>query len=201
MEKRIAIMGGTFDPIHHGHLITAEAVREAMDIGTMVFIPAAVPPHKLDREVTPAEHRLRMTELATASNPHFRVSDIELRRQGPSYTIDTIRALQKQYPEDTTFYFIIGADAINELTTWHEVDTLITMCHFIAATRQGTSFDAEGLYARFGERGRAHIHRALTPHIEISSTDIRSRVREGRSIRYLVPQVVREYIEKEGLYR
>lgn len=200
MAKRIGIMGGTFDPIHAGHLITAECVRAALGLTTVLFIPAAQPPHKQGRVVTPAQHRYVMTQLAACSNPHFRVSDIELRRQGPSYTIDTVRELQQIYPADTVFYFIIGADAINELATWHEVDALLTLCHFVTATRQGSELNVTGLTARFGAAGMAHIHPVATPQLEISSTAIRERVRAGLSIRYLVPQAVREYIEKEGLY-
>lgn len=201
MATRIGIMGGTFDPIHAGHLITAECVRDALQLETVLFIPAAQPPHKRNRPVTAARHRYVMTELAICSNPHFRVSDVELRRQGPSYTIDTIHALAAQYPQGTEFYFIIGADAINELATWHEVDALLTSCHFITATRQGCQLDTAGLRARFGAAGMAHIHPVETPQLEISSTVIRERVHAGASIRYLVPQAVREYIEKEGLYR
>ena len=200
-SHKIGIMGGTFDPIHAGHLITAEAVRDAMGLATVLFIPAATPPHKLDQSVTPARHRLLMTELAVCSNPHFRVSDIELRRKGPSYTIDTIHELQQIYPAGTEFYFFTGADAINDLATWHEADKLLAECHFITATRQGPVLDTAGLRARFGAAGVAHIHHIETPQLEISSTAIRERIQRGQSIRYLVPQAVQEYIEKEGLYR
>lgn len=200
-EKRIGIMGGTFDPIHTGHLLTAEAVRDALGLDEILFIPAALPPHKQGRELALPEHRLRMAVLATASNPHFRVSDIELHRKGPSYTVDTIDALRGERGRGTGFFFITGADAINDLATWHDVKTLLQGCHFVAATRQGTALARGELDREFGDLGHEHIHEVVTPELEISSTDIRQRVREGRSIRYMVPDAVAEYIYKEGLYQ
>lgn len=198
---QIGIMGGTFDPIHLGHLLTAEAVRDAMDLNEILFIPAAVPPHKRERRIASPVHRLRMTMLATATNPHFRVSDIELHRAGPSYTVDTVDALRKEWGGDASFYFITGADAINDLATWHDVHELLHKCHFVAARRQGTALARERLEEEFGALGREHIHEVPTPELEISSTEIRRRVRRGASIRYMVPDAVADYIYKEGLYR
>ncbi len=200
MSRQIGIMGGTFDPIHEGHLITAEAVRSELGLDTVLFIPAAIPPHKLHQQVASAQDRYIMTQLAVCSNPHFIASDIELRRKGASYTIDTILELRARYGSDMEFYFFIGADAVNDLDTWHRVDELLQLCRFVTATRQGTELDVTRLHDRFGDAGCQRIHRIDTPQLEISSTDIRRRVREGKSIRYLVPQAVREYIEKEGLY-
>ena len=199
-KQRVGIMGGTFDPIHLGHLLTAEAVRDALGLDEILFVPAAVPPHKQGKDIVLPEHRLRMAVLATAANPHFMVSDIELHRQGPSYTVDTIDALKVQRGERAEFYFITGADAINELATWHDVRELLQKCHFIAATRQGTALAREELYRQFGELAREHIHEVVTPELEISSTEIRQRVRKGASIRYMVPDAVADYIYKEGLY-
>lgn len=200
-KRRIGLMGGTFNPIHMGHLITAEAVWETFGLDEVLFIPSAHPPHKDEHGMIAPNHRLRMTELAIRGNPHFRISDIELRRQGPSYAVDTVRTLKEIYGDDAELYFITGADAVNDLSTWYHARELLGVCHFIAATRQGAELDMERLQAHFGELGKTHIHRLPTPALEISSTDIRERLLQGRSVRYLVPAVVEEYIGKEGLYR
>jgi len=200
-KERIGIMGGTFDPVHIGHLLTAEAVRDALKLDQILFIPAAIPPHKHRRDIASPEHRLSMVLLATAENPHFRVSDMELHREGPSYTVDTIEVLRAERGEEAEFYFITGADAINDLATWHEVHELLRMCHFVAATRQGTPLNKEALLDEFGILAREHIHEVPTPELEISSTEIRERIHRGSSIRYMVPDNVADYIDKEGLYR
>ncbi|XOQ26698.1 MAG: putative nicotinate-nucleotide adenylyltransferase [Mitsuokella multacida] len=200
-EQPIGIMGGTFDPIHNGHLLTAEYVRDACGLKKIVFIPAANSPFKLDKKVVPAEKRFEMTRLAVEDNPYFEVSDIELRREGVSYTSDTIHELRTRWGEGTALYFITGADAINELPAWHEPKRLLEECHFIAATRQGTQLELAPLRDFFGRLCDEHIHQLTTPELEISSTTIRERIRAGRSIRYMVPLSVEEYIRKEGLYR
>ena len=201
MKQKIGLMGGTFDPIHTGHLLTAEAVREQFGLQRVIFIPAAQPPHKQGRKVAPAYDRLVMTEIAVAGNPCFGVSRIELQRSGPSYSVDTLRELQQAHGQEAEFYFITGADAINELSTWHEAQHLLEICHFIAATRQGCVLDLKRLRQEFGESlVSSHIHELPTPELEISSTDIRKRVQEGRSIKYLVTAAVEAYIYKEGLY-
>ncbi|MPN21413.1 putative nicotinate-nucleotide adenylyltransferase [bioreactor metagenome] len=194
-------MGGTFDPIHIGHLVTAEAVRIEYSLDKVIFIPAANPPHKQELQVTPAIHRYIMTIMATYSNPYFYVSDIELARPGLSYTIDTVSHLVNQFGAQTDFYFITGADAIQDLPTWEKVDQLLEMCHFIAATRPGCISTLDNVIKHFGLQGRRRIHRLATPELEISSTDIRERVKTGRSIKYIVPESVESYIFKEGLYR
>ena len=197
---KVGIMGGTFDPIHNGHLIVAEAVRDALNLNEVLFIPSARPPHKLGRDVISPEHRLAMTVLATCFHPKFRVSTIEIMRTGPSYAVDTIDALKKEYAKGTEFYFILGADAALELATWHNAQELIEKCNFIAATREGTYIDIKAIEAQFGSSARGHIQRVETPKIEISSTDIRDKLKRGRSIRYLVPDTVEAYIRKERLY-
>ncbi|MEG6585745.1 nicotinate-nucleotide adenylyltransferase [Dendrosporobacter sp. 1207_IL3150] len=200
-KRKIGIMGGTFDPIHIGHLVTAEAVRIEYSLDKVIFIPAANPPHKQDLQVTPAIHRYIMTVMATYSNPYFFVSDIELSRPGLSYTIDTLTHLISQFGEKTEFYFITGADAIQDLPTWERVQELLNLCHFIAATRPGCLSTLDNIIRYFGPQGRRRIHRLATPELEISSTDIRERVKKGRSIKYIVPESVENYILKEGLYR
>ena len=200
-KKRVGILGGTFDPIHVGHLMTAETVRDEYHLDKVIFIPAAVPPHKQNQDVTEAMHRYVMTVLATCSNPNFEVSDIEMNRPGPSYTIDTIRELLERFGEDTEFYFITGADAIQEIHTWDRIEELLEMCHFIGASRQGCLPDVNQIKASFGELGKRKIHRLETPELEISSTDIRNRIKKGYSIKYIVPTAVEQYIYKQGLYR
>lgn len=198
--KRVGILGGTFDPIHVGHLMMAEAVRGEYHLDEILFIPAASPPHKQGQRITAASHRYLMTVLATLSNPHFLVSDIEMNRSGPSYTIDTIYELRYQFPH-TDFSFIIGTDVIAEIATWDRVEELLTLCPFIAASRPGEEPDLARLRRELGALGEARIHSVTTPELEISSTDIRQRVRRGASIRYIVPDAVEHYIYKEGLYR
>ena len=200
-KKRVGILGGTFDPIHVGHLMTAEAVRDEYHLDKVIFIPAAVPPHKQNQDGTEAMHRYVMTGLATCSNPNFEVSDIQMNRPGPSYTIDTIRELLERFGEDTEFYFITGADAIQEIHTWDRIEELLEMCHFIGASRQGCLPDVNQIKASFGELGKRKIHRLETPELEISSTDIRNRIKKGYSIKYIVPTAVEQYIYKQGLYR
>ena len=199
--KRIGVMGGTFDPVHNGHLVLAETVREQFGLDQVLFVPAADPPHKLHREITPAGHRLAMVRLAVETNPHFQVSTVEIDRGGTSYTIDTIRELRNHSEEPVHFYFITGADAIMEILSWKEVETLCSLCFFVAATRSGT--DGAKLTAfleSLPTSVRECIHLTRMPSLEISSTDIRQKVSEGRSIRYLLPETVRLYIGNEGLY-
>ena len=200
VKRKIGIMGGTFDPIHTGHLVIAEAVRIEYGLERVLFIPAANPPHKQHSNVTPSIHRYIMTVMATYSNPHFYVSPIEIERSGLSYTIDTVLALIEQYGDKTEFYFITGADAAQDLPTWRDIDHLLDLCYFIAATRPGCICSLDDVIKKFGKKGRQRIHRLATPELEISSTDIRERIRLGRSIKYIVPESVESYIFKEGLY-
>ncbi len=198
--QKVGIMGGTFDPIHIGHLVTADAVRIEYRLDKVLFIPAANPPHKQDSQVTPALHRYIMTAMATYSNPHFFVSAIEMERPGPSYTIDTIRLLHEHYAGRAKFYFITGADAVGDLPTWNNIDELLDLCDFVATTRPGCVSAIDDVIRHFGPKGAERIHRLTTPELEISSTDIRDRVKKGRSIKYIVPESVENYILKEGLY-
>lgn len=200
IKQKIGIMGGTFDPIHIGHLVTAEAVRNEYGLDKVLFIPAANPPHKQNQKVTPAIHRYIMTAMATYSNPYFHVSSIELDRPGPSYTIDTIYELIDKFGPQTEIYFITGADAIQEIPTWDRIEELLGLCQFIAATRPGCVPSVDNIKEYFGELGKDRIHRLNTPELEISSTDIRARIKKSYSIKYIVPESVENYIIKEGLY-
>jgi len=193
-------MGGTFDPIHLGHLATAEAVREIFALDEILFIPAARPPHKFGKLVTDEHHRLAMTILATQSNKFFRVSDMELRRTGLSYTLDTMNELHAAFGTATELFFIIGADSLADLSKWHAARELVAKSHFIATTRQGVDVNFSVVEKFFGASANEHIHRVTTPGLEISSTDIREKIRRGRSIKYLVPELVEDYILREGLY-
>ncbi|MDF2633445.1 MAG: nicotinate-nucleotide adenylyltransferase [Pelosinus sp.] len=200
-KRKIGIMGGTFDPIHTGHLATAEAVRVEYDLERVLFIPAANPPHKQHFQVGKPLHRYMMTVMATYSNPHFYVSSIEIERPGLSYAIDTVLELINQYGDNTEFYFIVGSDTVPELPSWKDIDRLLEVCHFIAANRPGSVYTLDDIIKPFGEKGYNRIHSLPTPELEISSTDIREKVRQGRSIKYIVPESVENYICKENLYK
>lgn len=194
--QRIGVMGGTFDPIHLGHLMIAEAVWNEYRLDKILFIPSANPPHK-SNVLTSAKHRFNMALLATCSNPHFEVSSIEMERQGPSYTVDTIKELKQIYGPDAELYFIIGADSIKELPTWHNIDELLTLCHFVATRRPGYEPDLKLVEEDYKD---ADIRVLETPELEISSTDIRRRIKKGYSIQYITTEQVQQYIRKEGLY-
>jgi nicotinate-nucleotide adenylyltransferase len=196
MGRRLGVMGGTFDPIHYGHLVTAEEALVQFALDAVVFVPTGRPWMKEEREVSPAEDRYLMTVIATASNPRFQVSRIEVDREGPTYTVETLRALAAEHP-DAELYFITGADAMLEILDWKEPDEVLSLAHFIAATRPGYDL------TRFESTAPRHSNVSLMsiPALAISSTDVRARVGEGRPIRYLVPEGVKSYVEKAGLYR
>lgn len=195
-------MGGTFDPIHIAHLVTAEAALEQFGLDKVIFVPAGLPPHKLDHVITPAEHRYNMVALATASNKRFEVSRIEIERPGPSYSVDTVEEMRRRQPENTKLYFITGVDAILDIETWHRPERLFQLCHFIAAQRPGYSQQAAPeIMWRLGQRYGCQILLVDAPAIAISSSDLRRRASDGRSIKYLVPEAVEDYIQKHGLYR
>ncbi len=190
-------MGGTFDPIHHGHLLTAEEAAVQFGLDEVVFVPTRQPWMKEQGDVSPPEHRYLMTVIATASNPRFSVSRIEVERDGPTYTVDTLHELKDQRG-DVDLFFVTGADAMLEILEWKDPEEVLKLAHFIAATRPGYDL------TRF-EAGTAIKHPNVSimniPALAISSTDIRRRVHDGRPIRYLVPEGVESYIAKAGLYR
>jgi len=190
-------MGGTFDPIHYGHLVTAEEALVQFALDEVVFVPTGQPWMKEGRAVSPVEDRYLMTVIATASNPRFRVSRTEVDRDGPTYTVDTLRALAAENP-DAELYFITGADAMFEIFEWKDPDEVLALAHFIAATRPG--YDLRRFEAS-GSTRHLNVSVMNIPALAISSTDVRERAGEGRPIRYLVPEGVKSYIEKVGLYR
>jgi nicotinate-nucleotide adenylyltransferase len=185
-------MGGTFDPVHHGHLVAASEVRDAFKLDEVIFVPAGAQPFKQDRDVTHAEHRYLMTVVATASNPNFTVSRVDIDRPGMTYTIDTLRDLRAQLP-DADLFFITGADVLPQILTWKDADELWSLAHFIGVTRPGHELDPEGLPA-------TGVSLMEVPAMAISSTDCRARVKQGKPVWYLVPDGVVQYIGKYGLY-
>lgn len=193
-RRSIGIMGGTFDPIHHGHLVAASEVMEVFHLDQVIFVPTAMQPFKAGRRVTSAEHRYLMTVVATASNPRFTVSRVDIDRGGTTYTIDTLTDLSEEYPEDTDFYFITGADALAQIVQWKDSDRLFEMAHFIGVTRPGHALDASGLPS-------ASVSLVEVPAMAISSTDCRARVEAGKPVWYLVPDGVVQYINKYDLYK
>jgi len=192
---KIAIMGGTFNPIHYGHLISAEEVRDGFGFDSIIFVPSARPPHKDRRDIINPEHRYKMAVLATSDNPYFRVSRIELDRTGPSYSIDTFRQFQKQYDSETRISWIIGADSLIEITIWRDFDELLDICHFITTTRP--NYDISSVPEYICRR----VEFFEITAVDISATEIRRRIRENRSIKYLVHKSVEEYIHEQNLYK
>lgn len=194
VPMNIGLFGGSFDPPHLAHLIVAETVREQFQLDQIWWIPAFQPPHKADVLLADAHHRLEMTRRATHDHPGFAVSDVEVRRTGTSYTIDTVRTLQEAHP-DYAFFLLIGGDSLRLFETWHQPEAIAARIPLLVYRRPGT---ADVAPAPFLED---RVRFAHAPLIDISATDIRARVHEGRSIRYLVSDAVRAYIEAEGLYR
>jgi nicotinate-nucleotide adenylyltransferase len=194
---RLGLFGGTFDPVHLGHLVIAETAREAFGLDRVVWLPAGDPPHK-GTDVSPQEHRYAMAVLATAGHPSFEVSRLELERTGPSYTLHTVEHYRAAQP-GTELFFITGVDTVLELMTWHRPEEVVRLCRFIAATRPG--WDPERLRKALPDAFLERIEVLETADIEISSTELRQRVRRGESVRYLVPDPVEAYLRKHHLYR
>ncbi len=199
---KIGIMGGTFNPIHIGHLIVADDARQKCGLDRVLFVPSGLPPHKPNSEVISSEHRYEMVKLAVASNPNFEASRIEIDMDGYSYTVNTLLELKERYGQEASYYFIIGADVIPELVTWKEYEKVFQLCEFIAVLRPGFSepdfnSDIKQLKTQLGLK----IHPLRSRLIDISSTDIRECCNHGRGISYLVPDDVEKYIFDKGLYK
>ncbi|WP_271633007.1 nicotinate-nucleotide adenylyltransferase [Solicola gregarius] len=195
-RPRIGVMGGTFDPIHHGHLVAASEVQAWFDLDEVVFVPTGEPWQKSSRKVSPAEDRYLMTVIATAANPRFSVSRIDIERGGPTYTIDTLRDLEAEYG-DAELYFITGADALAAIVTWREPGELFEFAHFVGCTRPGHQIDESTLQGLPTDR----VTIVEIPALAISSTDCRARVERDEPVWYLVPDGVVQYIGKYRLYR
>ena len=210
------LFGGTFDPIHIGHLRCAEEVLEIFELNRIIFVPASLPPHKLDARITPFHHREQMVKLAIDGNPDFSFSDVECQRQGNSYSVETVEYFLQKYVKDLDLFFITGQDAFQAIRTWKDWQRLLAMCHFVVMTRPGyANMTLDGILpAEFsstfafdekvqgyrGPTGRMVYFRQVT-FLDISSSDIRRRAGEGKSIKYIVPDAVRHYIAKHSLYR
>jgi nicotinate-nucleotide adenylyltransferase len=192
--QRIGVMGGTFDPIHHGHLVAASEVAQAFTLDEVVFVPTGQPWQKDDRRVSPSEDRYLMTVIATASNPRFSVSRIDIDRAGPTYTIDTLRDLRAERGDEAELFFITGADALAQIMSWHDVNELSALAHFVGVTRPGHRLTGDGL-------PKDKVSLVEVPALAISSTDCRQRVASGQPIWYLVPDGIVQYIAKRRLYR
>lgn len=198
-EYRLGIMGGTFDPIHYGHLVTAEQAREALALDLVLFMPAGSPAFKQQKNVTGPEDRYAMTVLATAANPAFYASRFEIDREGITYTVDTLRALRARYPDNVKLFFITGADAIIDILTWRDAEHIAGLATLIAATRPG--YDIGQAKARIAASGIDFDVRYIAiPALAVSSSNIRERVGAGKSVRYLTSESVIGYIRKNGLY-
>jgi nicotinate-nucleotide adenylyltransferase len=213
-RRRIGLFGGTFNPIHLGHLRGAEEIWQAFQLEKVIFIPSSVPPHKVTEKVMEAKHRLEMVKLATSDNPHFSTSDVELSRPGRSFSIDTIRFFRERHED--AFFFIQGGDAFGEIETWKDFQDLFSLCHFIVMARPGSQKNIssspfpETLIRSFrydpGERAWIHFsgHRVFFREIsflDISSTKVRELIEKGETARYLIPAEVETYIQKYRLYR
>ncbi len=198
---RLGLMGGTFDPIHYGHLVTAEEARVCYDLTEVIFIPSGHPPHKTNLQVSDAQHRLTMCLLATVTNQHFWVSDIEVKRPGFSYTYDTVRAIKQAYDNQAEVFFITGADAVKEILDWKDFDKLIEECTFIAATRPGYILDLDKQNTSLPPHTLEKILPLEVTALAISSTDVRQKVMKNCPIKYLLPETVENYIYKYNLYK
>jgi nicotinate-nucleotide adenylyltransferase len=196
-RHRLGVMGGTFDPIHHGHLVAASEVARRFSLDEVVFVPTGHPWQKADRVVSAAEDRYLMTVIATASNPRFSVSRVDVEREGATYTVDTLRDIRAERGEDVDLYFITGADALTQILTWRKVNDLFDLAHFVGCTRPGVEVDTTVIDQLPADR----VTVMEIPALAISSTDCRQRVLEQDPIWYLVPDGIVQYIAKRGLYR
>jgi nicotinate-nucleotide adenylyltransferase len=196
-RHRLGVMGGTFDPIHHGHLVAASEVASRFQLDEVVFVPTGQPWQKVDRQVSGAEDRYLMTVIATASNPRFTVSRVDIDRPGMTYTVDTLHDLRAERGDDVDMYFITGADALAQILTWHKVEELFKLAHFVGCTRPGVELDSPTI----GQLPADRVTVLEIPALSISSTDCRHRVGKLNPIWYLVPDGIVQYIAKRGLYR
>lgn len=189
-------MGGTFDPIHHGHLVAGSEVADRFGLDMVIYVPTGQPWQKADRVVSPAEDRYLMTVIATASNPRFHVSRVDIDRGGDTYTVDTLKDMRNQYP-DADLFFITGADALAQIVTWRDWESMFGLAHFVGVTRPGYELDDDII----PEVHKDRISLVDIPAMAISSTDCRRRAAEGRPVWYLVPDGVVQYIAKRGMYQ
>jgi len=200
MIRRLGILGGTFDPIHHGHLVAAEEAHHQLRLDHVLFLPAGRPPHKPKRPISPVKHRLRMLELAIAGKPYFSISRVDVERPGPHYTVDALGLLRAEWGAEVTFYFIEGSDSLADISAWYQPQRLIELCELAVVERPGSRTHLPQLEEQLPGL-TARIHWVQMPFLDISSSDLRARVQAGRPISYLVPPAVEAYILEQGLYR
>ncbi|MGE5454737.1 MAG: nicotinate-nucleotide adenylyltransferase [Methylocystaceae bacterium] len=194
---KLGIMGGTFDPIHLGHLAAAENARYYLNLDLVLFMLSAQPPHKDNQIVSPAHHRLRMVEMAIADNPCFKVSTLEMERQGASYTVDTLKEL-KQKLDNPDIYFLMGSDSLFDLVNWYHYEEIASLCTLVSISRPG--FANEEAFASVPIAIRKKTITLEVPGLEVSSTELKRRLQSGEPVRYLLPEAVASYIEEQGLY-
>jgi nicotinate-nucleotide adenylyltransferase len=195
---RVGVFGGTFDPIHYGHLVAAEEARVSLQLDKVLIVPAGQPPHKAARPVTPAAHRVAMVQLAIASNPHFVLNRVDLDRPGPHYSVDMITRLRREIGPGDVF-LIVGMDSLMDLPTWHESERLMGLCYIVGVNRPGYTYDLAPLEKAVAGIS-AHIRVLEAPQLEISSHELQERVRRGLPIKYQLPEAVEEYIKQHKLY-
>jgi nicotinate-nucleotide adenylyltransferase len=199
MSRRLGVLGGTFDPIHHGHLVAAQEALYRLGLDRVLFVPAGNPPHKPARPVLPAHHRLRMVELAIAGKPCFVVSRVDVDRAGPQYTADTLALLHGEWGPGASLFFVVGSDSLADMLDWHQPERIVEQCQVAVVQRPGARPDMDRLEKALPGLA-SRIHHVEMPLLQISSTDLRARVREGRPISYLVPPAVEAYIREQELY-
>jgi len=211
MAKRVGLFGGTFNPVHLGHLRGAEEIREVFHLDEVIFVPSSIPPHKMTERVIEASHRLEMVRLAVSGNPYFSVSDVEISRPGKSYSIETIKYFLEKRQD--AFFFILGSDAFSDIETWKEFQNLFLLCHFIVMTRPGSQKEHSLPRAlvpnfRYASQEKAWVHVSgymlylkEISFLDISSTKVRELIEKGRSVRYLISPEVETYIQEHSLYR
>jgi nicotinate-nucleotide adenylyltransferase len=198
---KVGVLGGTFDPVHLGHLIIAEDVREQLKLDKVLFVPSGHPWLKEERIITSAEHRISMLRQALASNPHFQISLVDVERGGPSYTVDTLADLKHQFGDSASFFFILGWDSLRDIRLWKDPALIIQLCRLVAVRRPGSAKHGLSTLETALPGISQHVTLLSKPLIGISSSDIRRRVARGLSIKYLVPEAVETYIRENGLYR
>ena len=198
--RRLGLLGGTFDPPHYGHLVAAQEAAERLELAQVLFLPAGQPPHKLGELISPLQRRLRMVELAIGDNPLFSLSLADCQRAGPSYTVDLLARLHQQLGSETSLYFVVGMDSLHDLTTWRQPARVLEQCTLVVVQRPGyPPLDLAGL-EKVLPGASEHIVILETPGLAIAGTELRARVAEGRSIRYLVPEAVRSFVAEQRLY-
>ena len=200
MSRRLGVLGGTFDPIHYGHLVAAQETHYQLELERVLLVPVGQPPHKLNEPLSPAEHRVRMIEIAIEGRPQFALSRVDVDRPGPQYTADTLALLREEWGPDTRLFFIAGSDSLADILDWRDPERILAQAELAVVERRRAGVDVEALEHKLPALGQ-RLHWVQMPLLEISSTDLRARVREGRPISFFLPPAVEGYILKHRLYQ